>query len=434
MNKKIISLIIIAILVISSIFVYVFYSNEAENDNNDVEDNTNPADNTENPPLGNMSYFDDEVNDFAFNLFGQIAEDPKNSGNLFYSPYSVFTALAMTYEGAKGSTSTEMENVLQIQQDNESFHEYVQNLYNYLNENTEFTISTANAIWPRIGYTLLDSYINIITEYYKGKIEDLDYSNAAQAAARINQWVENQTNNLIKDLIPEDAINALTMLILTNAIYFKGTWKVQFEEQNTTEEDFTTTDDETLQVQTMKMIDTEEQFNYTDTSIMKVLELEYAGDDLSMIIMLPKEGKGVSDIIDTLDRQTYSDLLDSLSENNVDIYLPKFTFKTSYTLNDYLKELGMSSAFNMNTADFSGINGIRELYISKVLHKAHVEVNEEGTEAAAATAIIMERLSIDDPDEPERIEFRADHPFLFTIHHKPTDTILFMGTVENPSL
>ena len=426
---KIISLIVGIILITASAFIILNFDTENESKS---DSSTIPSDENENnPPVGTSISFNEAVNDFSFDFFEKLYEDPENSGNIFFSPYSVFVALAMTYEGARGDTAEEMENVLSIEQDNESFHEYMQSLYTYLNEDAEFDISTANAIWPRFDYELLDEYISIIEEIYGGKLEELDYNKPQEAADTINQWVEDQTNGLIKDLVPVDAITPLTMLILTNAIYFKGTWLVQFEQENTTDKGFLTDEDEIIQVPTMTMLETENNFNYTETEDMQILELQYAGDDLSMMIMLPKDGKELSTIVPDLDKDTYNDIVDSMTPEKVEIYLPKFTFKTSYNLNDYLKQLGMSTAFT-TSADFSGINGIPDLYISKVLHKAHVEVNEEGTEAAAATAIIMERLSIDDPDEPQKIIFDADHPFLFTIHHKPTGTILFMGEVTNP--
>ena len=181
----------------------------------------------------------------------------------------------------------------------------------------------------------------------------------------------------------------------------------------------------------MCLTNTQDIFNYTETEIMQILELPYSGNEISMMISLPKEGADVSDIVESLDKDSYPDLVNSMSRNEVDIYLPKFEIKTPlYNLNECLKNLGMPIAFS-SSADFSGLDGVGGLYISKVLHKAFIKVDEEGTEAAAATAVIMDKTSVNGGGI-SRITFDCDHPFLFTIYHKATNTILFMGNVDNP--
>lgn len=425
MNKKAIAGLIVGLLIIASAAVLITTDNK-------VIDDSTPSDDETLTPLGNITSFNDAVNQFCFDFFKKLLEDETNDPNIFYSPYSVFTALAMTYEGARNNTVVEMENVLHVEQSNDSFHQYMQSLYNYLNNNDEYNVSTANALWPDVGFTLLDEFVDIIETYYGGKASEVEYGNPEEAARIINEWVENQTNNLIKNLVPASAINPLTKLILTNAIYFKGLWQVQFDEVNTTDRDFTVSSADTVQVETMKLIDTEDKFNYTYTDDLQILELPYTGGDISMMIFLPKEGVELKDIISSLNREDYISWIDEMYETNADIYLPKFKFETSYRLNDYLKELGMVDAFS-NNADFSGIDGTKNLFISSVLHKAFVEVNEEGTEVAAATAVIMDLKAIGPDEPPERIIFDCNHPFVFTIHHKETGTILFMGTVDDPS-
>lgn len=425
MNKKAIAGLIVGLLIIASAAVLITTDNK-------VIDDSTPSDDETLTPLGNITSFNDAVNQFCFDFFKKLLEDETNDPNIFYSPYSVFTALAMTYEGARNNTVVEMENVLHVEQSNDSFHQYMQSLYNYLNNNDEYNVSTANALWPDVGFTLLDEFVDIIETYYGGKASEVEYGNPEEAARIINEWVENQTNNLIKNLVPASAINPLTKLILTNAIYFKGLWQVQFDEVNTTDRDFTVSSADTVQVETMKLIDTEDKFNYTYTDDLQILELPYTGGDISMMIFLPKEGVELKDIISSLNRKDYISWIDEMYETNADIYLPKFKFETSYRLNDYLKELGMVDAFS-NNADFSGIDGTKNLFISSVLHKAFVEVNEEGTEVAAATAVIMDLKAIGPDEPPERIIFDCNHPFVFTIHHKETGTILFMGTVDDPS-
>ena len=426
MNKKTIAGLIVGLLIIGSVVVLI------TTDNKVIDDSTSSDDETL-PPLGNITSFNDAVNQFCFDFFKKLSEDETNDPNIFYSPYSVFTALAMTYEGARNNTAVEMENVLHVEQSNDSFHQYMQSLYNYMNNNDEYNVSTANALWPDVGFTLLDEFVDIIETYYGGKASEVEYGNPEEAARIINEWVENQTNNLIKDLVPASAIDpVLTKLILTNAIYFKGIWQVQFDELNTTDRDFTLSSADTVQVETMKLIGADDKFNYTETGDLQILELPYTGGDISMMILLPREGVELSDVISSLKREDYISWIDEMYETKADIYLPKFKFETSYGLNDYLKELGMVDAFD-NAADFSGIDGTKNLFISSVLHKAFVEVNEEGTEAAAATAVIMDLKAVSPDEPPERITFDCNHPFVFTIHHKETGTILFMGTVDDPS-
>jgi len=425
--------IIVSIIILASVVVILTtdFENISDVNKEDINEEEKKSSDGSHISFGNTTSFDEAVNDFSFDFFRKLYEDSNNSGNIFYSPYSVFTALAMTYEGARGDTADEMERVLKIDQDNESFHKYMKNLYEYLNENSNYNISTANALWVSQNFDLLEEYINVIRTYYYGESSEVDYSYPEKAASIINQWVENKTNNLIKNLVPSDAIDPdLTKLILTNAIYFKGTWQIQFDEENTTERDFITNDDDIIQVETMKLTNTKDRFNYTETEELQILELPYNGNEISMIILLPKDGIELSDVVNSMNKNVLSGWINSMNDTELDIYLPKFKFETKYNLNEYLRGLGMEKAFTYE-ADFSGINGEPTLCISSVLHKAYIEVNEEGTEAAAATAIVM-ILTSTDSDGNSRIVFNVDHPFLFLIQHKDTGTILFMGKVTNP--
>jgi len=411
------------IISLASIFVAIQYQPTS-----DIIENEIPDEGDKPTPKGNLS-FNDAVNSFAFNFLRELHND--NEGNIFISPYSIFTALSMTYEGARNITAEEMKNVLNIKQDNESFHNYMRGLYEYLNENSEYNISTANALWVRENFKLLHDYVNIIQTYYGGESTEVDFSNPDQAAEIINSWVENQTNNLIKDLIKPSAINpALTMLILTNAIYFKGLWQIQFDEVNTTDREFEISDSNKIDVPTMSLIGKEDRFNYTETDDLQILELPYKGDEMSMIILLPKEEIDLNYIINSINEENFSQWIDIMSRRKVDIYLPKFKFETSYKLNDYLVAFGMENAFS-GQADFSGIDGKRDLFIDSVVHKAFIEVNEEGTEAAAATAVIM-NLKAGPDDSDSRVYFDCDRPFIFLIQHKDTNTIVFSGIVNNP--
>jgi serpin B len=421
--KQILSIIFTLIIIVAAIFVAIQYIPESDTI---VEESIGDKDD-ESTSLGNLT-FKEAVNAFAFDIFKDL--NKQNEGNLFISPYSIFTALAMCYEGAKGETADQMADVLAIEQDNASFHNYMKNLYELLNrENNEYNISTANALWLREDYRLLESYLNIIKTFYGGDATELDFSDAQKAADIINEWVENNTNGLIKDLILPDYINIFTTLILTNAIYFKGMWKYQFDIENTTDRDFKKQSDETIKIPTMQLINTENSFNYTETEDVQVLELPYSGDDISMLILLPKDNE-ISNLIENIDDSKLSTWKDSMEEINLDIYLPKFKVESKYQLKDHLNNLGMVIPFT-SAADFSGMNGIKELYISKVIHKAYIDVNEEGTEAAAATAVIMERFSIGGSEE---IIFDCNHPFVYLIQHKQTGTILFMGSILDPTI
>ncbi len=424
MKFKFIASIIVSLIIISAAVLVAIIQNQP--DSNIIDEDIIPDDDKP-TPVGNLT-FPYAVNTFAFDFFRKLYE--VNEGNLFISPYSIFTALAMTYEGAKGDTANEMADVLSVEQDNKSFHNYMKNLYEELNvKNTDYNISTANALWVKENLEPLESYLNVIQDYYGGDATEVDYSNPTKSAKIINQWVENQTNGLIKDLITESAIGPLTALILTNAIYFKGIWKTQFDPVNTTDRTFEITVEDSAEVPTMSLVDTEDVFNYTETDKLQILELPYTGNDISMIILLPKEND-LSSMIDSIGSSEFSKWTNSMVETEVDIYLPKFKIETSYTLNDYLQKLGMNIPFT-SSADFTGIIGSGGLFISQVLHKAFIEVNEEGTEAAAATAVIM---TLTANGEESRIVFDCDHPFMYLIQHKKTGTILFMGLISDPSV
>ena len=417
------TIVVVIIISAASIFIAIQYQPGSETIKEDI-----PEDENDLTPMGELS-FNDAINSFAFDFLRELSKE--SEGNIFISPYSIFTALAMTYEGARNETAQEMATVLNIEQDNESFHNYMKGLYEYLNENSKYNISTANALWIRENFELLKAYLNVITTYYGGESSEIDFSNPEQAAGIINSWVENKTNNLIKNLVSPNAINpALTMLILTNAIYFKGIWQIQFDEVNTTDRDFYVSEESTIQVPTMSLIGKEDRYNYTETDELQILELPYKGEEISMVIVLPKNGVELNSVVSDIEGDNFSELIDAMSRRNVDIYLPKFTLETSYELNDYLIALGMNNAFS-GQADFSGIDGRTDLFIDTVVHKAFVEINEEGTEAAAATAVIM-NLKAGPDDGDSRIFFNCDHPFMFLIQHKDTKTILFSGVVNNP--
>jgi len=255
---------------------------------------------------------------------------------------------------------------------------------------------------------------------------ELNFAKNVEAAEIINTWIEEQTNDKIKDMISPSSLSDYTKLVLTNAIYFKGMWSIPFDTENTYTTDFELTADDAIQIDMMS--ESGSDYNYTETNDLQIIELQYTGDNLSMIVVLPKENN-VSIAESSLSTDNLAQWKNSLYVEEVDIEIPKFKFEKKYSLNDLLRSMGIIDAFIPDVADFSKMDGTNTLFISEAIHQSFVEVNEEGTEAAAATAIIMEATAF--PDEPKK--FIADHPFVFLIQHKETGAILFMGRVTNPA-
>jgi serpin B len=358
-------------------------------------------------------------NEFALNMYIQLANAEKGK-NIFFSPYSITTALGMIYEGARGTTSDEMANVLLITDAN-ARRSATARIYNEMNAvNSAYTLKTANALWAEKSYPLLSSYLKTVNIYYKGGVSSLDFrSNTDKSRVTINAWVEKQTNGKIPELIPHGALSSDTRLVLTNAIYFKGKWVTQFKTADTKKISFKI--DATSTALADMMTITGKEFIYASSTAGQILELPYAGGRLSMIIALDR---GVP-----MTTNDVSKLKDAMKKQPVNIFIPRFKMQTAYTLNDALSALGMPTAFSAN-ADFSGISASNDLQVSEVLHKTFIEVNEEGTEAAAATGGMMTATSM-----PVAVpEFKADHPFLFMIRDMKTDEIIFMGKVANPNL
>lgn len=364
------------------------------------------------------------MNGFSFEMYSELGIN--SDENVFFSPYSIFVALAMTYEGAHGDTAAQMKNVLGFEQNDEVSLCSFGRIYNLLNIDSEYTLNTANALWTMKDYPFLEEYLNFVDNYYMGKATDVDFTNPSEAAEIINSWVEENTGGKIEDMLSSSDISPSTVLILSNAIYFKGLWMTQFDIEDTVDRDFEITPTEIVQVPTMVLTGSEESFNYSETDDLQILELPYKGDAVSMIIILPKENN-ISSVEQMLNNENLATWMDSMYPTVVDIYLPKFTHKTEYNLKEMLIAMGMDIAFSPD-ADFSGMNGYGDLFIEKVLHKAFIEVNEKGTEAAAATTVhILERAT---PEQPK--VFDANHPFIYLIQHKETETILFMGKVVDP--
>lgn len=366
-------------------------------------------------------------NQLAFELYSQFNEESKDR-NIFFSPYSISIALTMTYEGAKGQTAKEMQSVLHIPEDANVRRPNFARIYNEINKkDKKYKLSTANALWAQKDYKFLEEYTNNVEKYYGGKLTNLDFTRESEKSRQIiNKWVEDQTNNKIKDLIPQGVLNAYTRLVLTNAIYFKGTWVKQFDEKNTREDDFRIDSSNTVKVPMMRLIGNDVKFNYAETDEIQILEMPYHGEDVSMLIILPK-GNDLANIEKSISLEKLSEWKNMLNEQRVDVFIPRFKFETKYFMAKALSDLGMPTAFG-SAADFSGMDGTRDLFIQNVIHQAFVEVNEEGTEAAAATGVVMGITSVG----PIIPIFRADHPFIFIIQESETGNILFLGRVSDP--
>ncbi len=376
-------------------------------------------------------------NQFAFDLYSQLQKTPGNAdNNLFFSPFSISSALAITYEGAKGTTADEIRSVFHFPSDTAT----LQNGYAGLNAGVNsgdvaYSLQTANALWAEKTYPFLSEYTETADRYYGAKVTNLDFIKQPEASRiTINQWVEKQTNDKIKDLLPAGTIDPITRLVITNAIYFKGTWVKQFEAEKTTDEDFLTATGKTVTVPMMQRTDEDAIYRYTETDDLQLLSMPYehaSGRELSMVVLLPK-GDSLLPVEATLGTDTFSDLQQSMTSRRVIVYFPKFTLETKYEkMGEMLAAMGMPTAFTAD-ADFSGMDGTRNLFVSDVIHQAYVDVNEEGTEAAAATAVVMKLAAA--PVDPEPVPiFRADHPFIFFIQDDETGAILFMGKITDPS-
>ncbi|MBU2598602.1 MAG: serpin family protein [Actinobacteria bacterium] len=388
---------------------------------------TTKADDSKSTPEG-VNKIINSNNQFAFDLYLKLKDVPEyNESNIFFSPYSISTALAMTYEGARGQTAEEMRSVFHFPEDDSIRRSSFAKIYNLLNKkDKKYELHTANALWAQKDYKFLEDYMNTIQRYYAGKVTNLDFVNDTEnSRITINKWVEEQTNNKIKDLIPQGVLDALTRLVLTNAIYFKSMWIKQFDKEDTIEDDFKVNPEKTVKVPMMRLTGEEATFNYAETEELQILEMLYEGEELSMLILLPKEDN-LKSVEESLNKEKITELRNMLIEEQVDVYIPKFKFETKYFMNEILKKMGMSTAFS--NADFSGMDGTKKLFISDVIHQAFVEVNEEGTEAAAATGVVMKETAV-----LPSIVFRADHPFIFMIQERETGNILFLGRVVNPS-
>jgi len=368
---------------------------------------------------------------FAFELYQELKGE---EGNLFYSPYSISLALAMTYAGARNETAEQMADTLQFLLDQERLHP----AFNWLDaelarrgEGAEgkdgegFRLNIVNAIWGQKDYEFLADFLDVLAENYGAGLRILDFiTETEKSRLIINEWVSDQTENCINDLLPQGAIDALTRLVLTNAIYFNAAWEYPFDKEMTADYSFYLLDGRQVTVPMMKQM---ESFGYTKGEGYQAVELLYDGGELSMVILLPEAGQFQA-FEETLSAQQVSNIISDLQSTEVTLTMPRFEFDSEFSLKDALADMDMPIAFS-GAADFSGMTGNRELFISDVVHKAFVAVDEAGTEAAAATAVIIKLTAVSETP----VEVTLDHPFIFLIRDIETGAILFIGRVVNPA-
>jgi serpin B len=368
--------------------------------------------------------------ELAFDLYQALK---KEDGNIFYSPYSISLALAMTYGGARGETARQMADTLHYQLDQSALHSAFNSLDIELGKRGEgakgkdgkgFRLNVVNAIWGQRDYKFVPAYLDLLAENYGAGLRILDFIGAPeQSRMTINNWVSDQTEDRIKDLIPKGSIDFLTRLVLTNAIYFNAAWKLPFQPEATADGPFHLISGNDVTVPMMKQTD---QFGYAKSDNYLAVELPYDGNELSMVILINEAGK-FSDFENTLKSSAVKAIIDSLKNTRVILTMPKFEFESEFGLKAMLMGMGMEEPFR-DSADFSGMSTESDLHIDDVVHKAFVSVDEAGTEAAAASAVIVGTTSM----PPEPVTVTLDRPFVFLIRDIETGAILFIGRVMNP--
>jgi serpin B len=367
-----------------------------------------------------------DTNDFAFSLYARLRGE---EGNVFFSPVSISTALGMTYAGARSGTAQEMARTLRFDLPPARLHAAFSGVMARLRppaDQPRVQLHVANALWPDRKYAFLPEFFSLVEAHYGAATQAVDFAGATEEARQtINAWVAQRTANLITELLKRGDLDGLTVLVLTNAIYFKADWLTQFDPKDTREGDFHVAAGKLVRAPLMSLAS---RLPYAEFDGGQALELPYVGEKLSMLLLLPRERGGLAALEELLSTARIGEITGALKPRRVHVTLPRFKTRFHTDLAEVLAAMGMPSAFSPRSADFSGLDGSRTLFISKVIHEACLDLNEEGSEAAAATAVVMTRTAI----EPAA-EFRADHPFLLLIRERESGAILFLGRLVNPA-
>ena len=361
-------------------------------------------------------------NQFTLDFYKQVSKE-KNE-NIFFSSPSISTAFSILYEGAKGDTAAEIQDVFGFPTDDNERQVGFISFINMMNQknNDENTIQMSNALWLANGFTPLPEYINTAITYYDSSIDTVNFT-TDDGRLEINDWVKSKTQDRIEELLVPGSITSSTKMVITNTIYFKGLWEYQFELGNTYDGDFVVDSTRTVTVP-MMTYEHKMNINYTSTDQMQMLQMPYLGNSFSMLIILPHDAVNIQSVEDSLTIDNLELWKSQLGDlRGINIHIPKFTLDTEYNLKKILPDMGISLVFG--PADLSGITGYTGLFVSEAVHKAFVEVNELGTEAAAATAI--------NSNESGGTLFKADHPFIFLIQDNTTNDILFIGKIVDPT-
>ena len=410
-KSKIITLTVLGIAVVSVVFGGLYLFSDAT-----------PEVPSKNDPLKNEITGD---KDFVFAFYSEIIDNDKS--NIFFSPLSISTAFSMAYEGAKEDTASQMQQVFGFERDEQKRQKAISELLSRLNHKDDwYKLQVANALWVKDGYEIKSDYLDTAKTHYSSTVDNVDFV-TDDGINKINSWVQEKTNDKIQDILAPGSTDDLTRMVITNAVYFKGKWGLEFNPRNTSDKPFWTDKDNSVMVPMMK--ENAALYNYASTGDLQALELNYLGGDIAMIVLLPKERDGLGSIEQSMSKEELDSIRDSMTRQPLTVQIPRFEFETQYNLVEPLQSLGLEDAFDRENADFQGITD-EQVYLEKAAHKAFVNVNEEGTEAAAITALVMRATS--GPPEPVA-EFIADHPFMFIIQEKETEEILFIGRVMDPT-
>lgn len=362
-------------------------------------------------------------NDFGFSLFNAVNNNSKGE-NIFISPFSISAALAMTLNGARDETNVEMTETLKYSGWNkDSLNTAFRDLLQLLPDlDKKVKINNANSIWYRTGFEVLPDFLDVNKNFFNAEVRDKDFSNP-NSVIEINKWIEDKTEGKIRDVLK--TLDPQAVMLLINAIYFKAQWKNEFDKKETKTEKFYLENGNQLNVSMMHA--SKMKLPYYQSSKFSMIDLPYSDSVYTMSILLPNINHGVDEIINDLNIVNWENIQDKMFNTEIDVAIPKFKLEYKTSLKSILPNLGMKLAFNPDAADFSGINGLKNLFIDDVIHQSFVEVDEAGTEAAAATVVIISDSSVGNV-------FYANRPFVFLIRDNKTKSILFIGKMTNPQI